>query len=273
MSVEPAYLINDDIRGSATELIRLLREYFSQGKIGGQRIAISFSGGLDSTLLAKICSEASETCGIVAGTPSSIDIKNARTSARQLDMELREITINEDDVVNGARDICRITGSTDPLTISFELPTFFALRSAKERIVVTGQGADELFGGYAKYEKLSPDEFSEMRAVDLNRVLGPIERIEERIASSLQKELLKPFLSNRVISFAMALPVDFVFPSAGRKLIIRHALVQLGLRETATFDKKAAQYGSGVASLLRKAAAKRDQSAGEFIADLADKGD
>jgi len=262
----------DFMRDSAETLVALLRDDLCRRKIGGKRIPISFSGGVDSSLLAKICSDLTETYCITVGAEDSADIKNARISAENLGLSLKEIIIDEGYVLDGAREVCGITGLDDPLTVSFELPTYFALRSAEEGIIVTGQGADELFGGYAKYEGIPADEFSRLRREDLERALGPTDVVESRMASHWKKEIVKPFLCNRVVSFAMALPFEAVIPSTKRKAVVREALRALGLADIADLPKKASQYGSGVSDFLKKAAKRRGQTLGEMIAGFAKEG-
>jgi asparagine synthase (glutamine-hydrolysing) len=206
--------------------------------------------------------------GIVVGMEGSIDVRNARRSAESIGIELLEIKIDEELVAEGAKEIIKATGSTDPLTISFELPVFFALQSTREKTVVTGQGADELFGGYARYEGLSEKDFIRVRAEDVDRVLGPISQMEEAMASSLGKTVLRPFLSNEIVSFAMHLPASVVRPALERKVVIRETLRELGMDEIASIDKKAAQYGSGTSALLKNAAKRQGMSMGEFMTHL-----
>jgi asparagine synthase (glutamine-hydrolysing) len=257
-----------DARKAARSLIMLLRSEFSNTGNERGRSIISFSGGMDSSLLAKITMDRIPTTGIAVGSKGSIDIRNARKSAESIGIELIEIEINEQLVVEGAREIIKATDSMDPLTISFELPVFFALQSIDERSLFTGQGADELFGGYAKYEGLSEKDFLRTRAEDITEVLGPISEFEKAMANSLGKTVLRPFLSNEIVSLASSLPVSIVRPVTERKVVIREALRELGLNEIASIDKKAAQYGSGTSALLKKAAKRRGMSTGEFIAHL-----
>jgi len=260
---------DETVRRSARRLVSLLLEDLHRRKLDGRRVPVSFSGGLDSALVAKLCSEIADAYCIVAGTDDSTDLKTARFSAEKLGIELREIRLDEESVIEGAREICRLTGLRDPLTISFELPTYFALRSADEDLIVTGQGADELFGGYAKYEGVAQEEFARLRREDLERALGPVDVIERGMAAHWKKEIIKPFLCNRVVSFAMALPTDAVLPAGVRKPVVREALRELGLEEIAALPKKAAQYGSGVSDVMKKAAKGRGQTLGEMIADFA----
>nr|WP_269850217.1 asparagine synthase-related protein [Methanosarcina horonobensis] len=47
------------------------------------------------------------------------------------------------------------TESTDPMKVAIGLPLYIAAKTAREggkRVLLTGQGADELFGGYSRHE-------------------------------------------------------------------------------------------------------------------------
>jgi asparagine synthase (glutamine-hydrolysing) len=259
-------------RRAARELIRLLRSEFSRTEYRDKHLAVSFSGGLDSTLLARLATERATVSGIVAGSRNSIDVENARSSADAIGIGLREIEIDEALAIEGARCVSEVTGSVDPLTISFELPLFFVLRSATEDSVITGQGADELFGGYSRYKGLSEIDFKTVRAKDIGRVLGPISEMELRMATSQKKTVLKPFTCGEVVSYAMGLPYSLVRPAEERKVVVREALRELNLHEVAKVEKKAAQYGSGVSQLLKRAARRKGMSLGEFVANLSVEG-
>lgn len=259
-------------RTAARTLISLLKWELSKPDYRRERIAISFSGGLDSTLIAALAKMGAEVVAIVVGTRDSVDIKNARTSAPLIGLDIRELLIDEAAVLGAASELCRITGSADPLMISFELPTYIALKSAEERIMITGQGADELFGGYARYRDMSPQDFASRRVVDVDNVLGPISCIEDAISASQHKAIMKPYLSNEIVSFAMSLPIDMVRPGILSKVVIREALKELGLEEIAMREKKAAQYGSGVSAMLKRAAKRNGMTMRGFMADIAKRG-
>ena len=57
--------------------------------------------------------------------------------------------ISEDDIEDDIRELILATGVSDPLTISYDLQLFFVCKEAKERVILTGQGSDEYFGGCA----------------------------------------------------------------------------------------------------------------------------
>jgi len=254
------------------ELIDLLREPILKLFNSVSEVEISFSGGLDSTLLARVCKDYGSVLSIVVGIPDSLDIKNAREAAEELDIPLREISIDDKTVIEAARELCIISQSKDPVFISFELPLYLAMNSSSGGFIITGQGADELFGGYAKYQAIPEDEFISRRDLDIDKVMNETVPLENKIANHLKIDINRPYLTREIISFSNSLPIEILYPLDERKRVIREALNELGMTRAAELGKKAAQYGSGVSYILKRAAREKGVSVREFISILSEKG-
>ena len=116
------------------------------------------SGGVDSAAIATMMARLNSrpviayTCGFEA--PGASDERRAAERvARALDLDWRETSF-------GARDFWRIAPQVaqaldDPTTDSATLPTFKLAETAKGAltVVLTGEGGDELFGGYGRYRR------------------------------------------------------------------------------------------------------------------------
>ena len=116
----------------------------------GKRVGIAFSGGMDSGLVAALASRyaRSVTC-YTCGTDDSFDVAAGKELAEKLDLPWAHCRISEDDIEDDIRELILATGVSDPLTISYDLQLFCVCKEAKERIILTGQGSDEYFGGCA----------------------------------------------------------------------------------------------------------------------------
>ncbi len=226
-------------------------------------LALSFSGGLDSGILAyllKDCNAKFYTVGI----EGSKDIENAEEAASHLGISVDVIEIGEYDILEGLLFLKRIDPSMDVLEASFELPLYFVSSYSMEDFVMTGQGSDELFGGYKKYL-----ENPELMREDFNRLLVRTKPREVKIATLLGKELLTPYLSKRVMEFSQNLPLELKIRNGIRKYILREAARILGVPESIyTREKKAAQYGSGIWKMIKRMAKEQDKSVEEFFASL-----
>ncbi len=227
-------------------------------------IAMSFSGGLDSGFLAYLLKDMCHVDLYTVGVPGSTDIKNALELATMLKMPLTIITVDETEIVEGIKFLKEIDCTINPLEISFELPLYFVVKSSKYNIIFTGQGADELFGGYHKYLR-QPERMNEDFKILITRTL-PRER---KIAERFGKILRTPYLHPDVVRIAQNIELKRKIKEGMRKKVLRELSRELDAPEILwKREKKAAQYGSGIWKLIRKMSRKRGMSVDKFIATL-----
>lgn len=102
-------------------------------------------------------------------------------------------------------------------------------REGKERVCLTGDGADELFGGYSRssrYDSQTSDVWHELAAWHLPRL--------DRVMMRNQIEVRSPFLARKVASAAFALPWE----ERKGKRILRELFKDLLPPEVVTVKKK-----------------------------------
>jgi asparagine synthase (glutamine-hydrolysing) len=116
------------------------------------------SGGIDSAAIATMMSRLNTrpvtafTCGFDA--PGARDERAAAESvARALDLDWRETTFGEEDFWAIAPKVA--WALDDPTCDYAALPTYKLAQAAKNdlTVVLTGEGGDELFGGYGRYRR------------------------------------------------------------------------------------------------------------------------
>ena len=216
------------------------------------KIAIAFSGGLDSTVIAKIASEEAAPTLYTVGLKDCKDFAASESAADLLKLPLKRIEITEKDIAEAVPFLAQVIANDNRLIISYELPLWFVCKNCKEKTVLTGQGADELFGGYAKYGKLKGSELATELKTDAQDLKENGIILDNAIAMKFGKELITPFLDSAVFEFAMGLPLERKMSDGGNKLILRDVARLLSLGEVADRKKRAAQYGSGIAKAMRK---------------------
>lgn len=230
--------------------------------------AIAFSGGLDSSLIAALCPEA-ELYSV--GMAGSHDILQTKKAAQLLGMEnklhLQELTV--EDVVTALPDVIRAIESVQVQMVSIAMPLFFASKNAHNdglRVMLSGQGADELFAGYKRYEKLEPDELENALLYDLDNIAN--NNLERDDAASMANavELRVPYLDREVVELALRIAPGLKIKNGVRKYILRLAAGKLLPEELVMKEKKAAQYSSGIYSAIEKLA-KKNGFKGERLAD------
>jgi len=116
------------------------------------------SGGIDSTTIATLMSRLNArpvtafTCGFDA--PEARDERGAAERvAKALNLDWRETTFGEEDFWRIAPQVARYLD--DPTTDYACLPTYKLAEAAKGTltVVLSGEGGDELFGGYGRYRR------------------------------------------------------------------------------------------------------------------------
>lgn len=116
------------------------------------------SGGIDSTAIATLMSRLNErpvtafTCGF--DVPEARDERGAAERvAKALNLDWRETTFSEEDFWRIAPQVARYLD--DPTTDYACLPTYKLAEAAKGTltVVLSGEGGDELFGGYGRYRR------------------------------------------------------------------------------------------------------------------------
>ncbi len=254
-----------DLYTSEEELLSRLR--CSLGALTGGRAAVLFSGGLDSTLLTALAQPLSDLHLYTVGYPGSHDIEAGRKGAEELGLPWEPILIDDATLMEAVAFLRDQMGVADPVTISFEVPLYLACATVTEGVLLSGQGADELFGGYARYSSMSPAELDEARAADVHRLLFEGFLREERMARGLGKTLVCPYLDLPVIEAALSIPSAELSGELGNKHPLRRIAKGMGL-SAARSPKKAAQYGSGVMKAMKRLAASEGKGLGDWVAGV-----
>jgi asparagine synthase (glutamine-hydrolysing) len=254
----------DRLANSLDDSVRGLTE-------GIEDIAISFSGGLDSSLMAFLAAKYSNPTLYVVGEETSSDVSGARTSARILELPLIETYLTESEVRNALPDLIDVIRSSNPVVVSYKLPQFFVSMSASEEVILIGNGADELFGGYSKYRKMGHEDKITAMHSDLEKLLKLEMPMDNRIGQKFSKSFEYPFLSAGVIEDAMESHIETEVEEEGNKAILRDVAKGFGLPlEISEREKKAAQYGTGAMKIMKKIAKSEGLSVSRYIEKLDD---
>ena len=236
----------------------------------GRDIAVAFSGGLDSGVVAVLAKRYARSVKLyTVGTEDSYDAEAARDMCQHIDSEWEHIVLDEDSLIEGLRESVRITGTVDPIVLSFEVPLMMILPRVKESYVIGGQGADETLWGYSKYLDLPESELRSAAEEDMRKLNEVTLVHESRMASAYGKTVLYPFLDSGVQEAVSSLPFEYMRPVGDdRKRPLKDVALALGHPEIAAKTKKAAQYGTGSMNMIKKLAKRNGQSVSEFIASL-----
>ncbi len=256
-----------------TLLERSVKETTSDPK----EIAIAFSGGIDSTIIAHL---AKKTCAYIqlihvslGNQPETIQ---AQETAGELNLPIHVRTFKEADVEKTLPKVLQLIKSGDPTQASIGIPIFWTAETAAKLnmiVMLAGQGADELFGGYKRYVD---DYLSHGMEYARKRIFRDIVTLHEtllkrdyKICNCHNIELRLPFATYEIAQFASTLPVNLKIEpkeNSARKLVLRKVAELLGLPEsTVQKPKKAMQYATGVDKALRKLAKRQEITTREYV--------
>lgn len=227
-----------------------------------QRIGIIFSGGIDSVLIAYLAARmVPEVICYTSGVTGSSDIVYARQIADRLGLKLKVCELNQEGVERLVPEVMNVIEDSNAGQVEVALPVYCAVKLAHEdgiKVMLTGQGADELFGGYSWYAKVVEKEGYKILRRHMTEDLlllykETLER-EDKITMAHSIELREPFLDPEVIKTALAtslrLNVRGGSDSFG-KHVHRKLAETLGIpRDIAYRIKEAAQHGSGMHGML-----------------------
>lgn len=234
----------------AERLVEVLRGAVAGSLSGEEVVAVSYSGGLDSSVIARLASEIAEVRAYTCAVPGSFDDRNAGACANEEGLILTLVRLEPREVKAYVKLAAGILQSMDPVEVAYTVPILRVVDVSTERATALGSGADELFAGYARYADM--DEPAKAMADDIRKMRAELDRTES-YARSKGKTLAAPFTAEPVIAFASTLPLERKLSGDSRKIILREAAKLLGL-PSSTRPKKAAQYSSGVLKEMERQA-------------------
>ncbi|NWF95490.1 MAG: hypothetical protein HXY34_05070 [Candidatus Thorarchaeota archaeon] len=240
-----------------TALSRHLRKSFEP--IRGQGCAILFSGGVDSSLLALLANQECESVSLLTTcTEDSLDGTAAERAAELLGMDFHRILLDLDLAWQMLPEVVFAIESWAMMDVAIALPFVLASKYASKRgivHVVSGQGPDELFGGYSRHAetflKSGPRELDNQLWCDVSVT----HRVNiERDIKAINWggcEPFFPYLAPEFVRHSMSIPSEQKIvardgATVERKHVFRALARSLGLAESlASASKHATQYSSG----------------------------
>jgi asparagine synthase (glutamine-hydrolysing) len=234
------------------------------------KVAVAFSGGVDSCLLAKLCNHLRKQVTLVTiGFPGSHDINFSKSMASKMDMEHKVHEIDYSDFREKLQHVRQTIRCSNTSHIENCIAYFYVSRLAKQNdlnVVLSANGCDELFCGYDRYRKVycnGEAQINRLMEVSLANEFALIEEIKT-VSAQFRIQIQQPFLSSKFVQFAKTIPIDQKIKGSDdmiRKHILREAAIALGVpEESAMKPKKALQYGSSIHKYLKKAYRRYDYS-------------
>jgi asparagine synthase (glutamine-hydrolysing) len=183
----------EDVRGRLEACVR--SHLMSDVPLG-----LFLSGGLDSSglaaLMAPMVREPINTFAVGFAEPGANELEYARLAAAAVGARHREIVVTARDFFDALPRL--VWHEDEPIAFASSVPLYFLSRLAREhvKVVLTGEGADELFMGYNRYRvtawnaRLGGAYHALFPAGARRAIRRLVPRLPRRLARPLQRSFL-----------------------------------------------------------------------------------
>ncbi len=214
---------------------------------------VLLSGGLDSSIVAALATRFNPNLtAYTVSMPGAVDEIAASELAKELKIHHTVLHVSRDEVVAALPMVIRHLESFNPVMVRNAVPLYLLAQKARNdvKVLLSGDGADELFAGYDYLSSLPqrfwPEAiesgFNNLHRTELQRV--------DRMTMAHGVELRVPFLDTRLVETAINLPIsEKIRRVKGRQIskwVLRQAVADLLPPEICWRDKVPFAEGSGV---------------------------
>ena len=222
-----------DLPSHAGRIRHALEQSVTHHLLSDVPVGAFLSGGLDSSaIVAVMRRQVNELHTFSVGLACSPDLAAARAVAEHLGTIHHEYVLDPDEIIEHLPAIVSTLESFDQDLVRSAVPTYFTARLAAEhvKVVMTGEGADELFAGYEYHKGLTSD--ADVHA-DARRSLAQLHHVNlqrvDRLTMAHSLEARVPFLDLEFIDAALSVPVALRRPGVGapEKAVLRLAVQDL----------------------------------------------
>jgi asparagine synthase (glutamine-hydrolysing) len=165
-----------DEQGWIKECRRRIEESVRMRLMSDVPLGMFLSGGIDSSLIAALMTRMTngpvKTFSVGYAEAAYSELAPARQVARHIGTDHHEISVGREDFFQALPNL--IWHEDEPIAWPSSVSLYFVSKLASEqvKVVLTGEGSDELFGGYARYQR----HLDNARWVPYYRLLPQISR-------------------------------------------------------------------------------------------------
>jgi len=269
--------VDMDMKTAAKNLQNFLLESTRKKVSELEKVAVAFSGGIDSSVVAFLAKNCGISVKLVSvGLENQPEVEFAETAAEALALPLHLQRYTASDVEQALPKVLWLVEEPDTVKTSIAVPLYWTAENASKlgcNVLLTGQGGDELFGGYHRYlevyAQLGAEAVQNNMYCDVAKSFETNFQRDNQVCSFHKVELRLPFVDREVVCFSLGLPLGLKIESAEdqlRKRVLRQVAQNLGIPMfIVNKTKKAIQYTTGVNRAIQKLAKRKGLTSGKFV--------
>jgi len=262
----------------AAKKLQKFLQYSVKKRVSGlKEVAVAFSGGLDSSIIAFLAKKSGVDVHLLhVSLKNQPETEQAQIAAEKLELPIHVHLYDEEDVEEVLPKVLWLIEEPDPIKASIGIPFYWTAEKTAEtgfKVMLAGQGADELFGGYHRYEHdylaYGGEKLCETLFSDILKMHETNFERDFKICNFHDVELRLPFATYQIAKFATELPVELkieIKDNGMRKLVLRRVAENLGLPQfIVKKPKRAIQYATGINKALEKLAKMKGMSTRKYL--------
>jgi asparagine synthase (glutamine-hydrolysing) len=220
-------------------------------------VGISLSGGLDSSIIALLANRQTKHLhSFAVGMEGSEDVQAARKMAKVLGNRHHERIYTEAEILDALPRVIYHLESFDPALVRSAIPNYFLAEMASKtvKVILTGEGADEIYAGYDYLRAYEDPELLQKEMVTITASLHNTNlQRADRVAMAFGLEARVPFLDVRSIALGLGLPAEWK-AHCGRpsKYLLRQAFSKDLPEEIVNRPKQKFSKGAGSSDVISR---------------------
>ena len=269
---KPGWLINvqnnpvklpDDNLNYNTLKKNLIKSVESHIKLSDQPIGFLLSGGLDSSLVVSIAHYLKEKCYInneiktfTIGLEGGNDIKYAEEVANVLKTNHTTYYFTFTEVIQELANVIYFIETYDITTVRSSICNYLLINKIKKdtdiKVLLSGEGSDELFGGYLYFHKCPSDEEMQLELADKLLQLHKYDCLRSHksgLANTI--EVRVPFLDIDFVNYVMNIPPKYKLINSKQpieKYILRKAFDNTEFLPDNILYRQKEQFSDGISN-------------------------
>jgi asparagine synthase (glutamine-hydrolysing) len=260
----------------------LIKSVESHIKLSDQPIGFLLSGGLDSSLVVSIAHYLKKKCYInneiktfTIGLEEGNDIKYAEEVANILQTNHTTYNFTFNEVIQELSNIIYFIETYDITTVRASICNYLLINKIKKdtdiKVLISGEGSDELFGGYLYFHKCPSDEEMQLELTDKLLQLHKYDCLRSHksgLANTI--EVRVPFLDIDFVNYVMNIPPKYKLINSQQpieKYILRKAFDNNEFLPDSVLYRQKEQFSDGISNSENNLIDKLKNYAEEQISD------